>query len=121
MPSIIIPTDTRVIINDFFRFIPQKRITIISKKNGRNTLPKYEILLELSAEFKLGDTEIIKYPRLHTDTDTNTSNKYMSLFLSNATHIPTMQSEIRVIIPYANAIFCTSCFITQSEIWSKVF
>ena len=46
-----------------------------------------------------GDTEIIKYPRLHTDTDTNTSNSHISRFLSVATHIPTIHRDIKAIIP----------------------
>ena len=60
MPSITTPMITRVSISGFARFIPQKRSTIISIKNGKNTQPRYERLLEFSASPRPWDTDSMK-------------------------------------------------------------
>ena len=44
-------------------------------------------------------TEIKNCPRLHTNTDTNKSNKHISFFLSTARHTPIKTSDMTQRIP----------------------
>ena len=61
-------------------FMPQRENIIISIKNGKNTLPKYAISLETIAKGKVFETESIKYPVLHTATETNKRERYKFFF-----------------------------------------